>query len=80
MKFTEGSFKEWGYQLAKDDYPDICITEQELFSNFGGKLPDGKILIKDRIADSMFQQHCPPDQAAPRQGGPPSHTRHPSGS
>lgn len=56
MKFTEGSFKEWGYQLAKDDYPDICITEQELFSNFGGKLPDGKILIKDRIADSMFQQ------------------------
>jgi isocitrate dehydrogenase len=56
MKFTEGAFKEWGYQVAKDEYSDICITEQELFSNFGGKLPDGKILIKDRIADSMFQQ------------------------
>jgi isocitrate dehydrogenase len=56
MKFTEGSFKEWGYQVAKDEYPDICVTEQELFSAFGGKLPDGKILIKDRIADSMFQQ------------------------
>jgi isocitrate dehydrogenase len=56
MKFTEGSFKEWGYQVAKDEYPDICVTEQELFSTLGGKLPDGKILIKDRIADSMFQQ------------------------
>lgn len=56
MKFTEGSFKEWGYQVAKDEYPDICVTEPELFSLYGGKLPDGKILIKDRIADSMFQQ------------------------
>jgi isocitrate dehydrogenase len=56
MKFTEGSFKEWGYQVARDEYSDICITEQELFSSFGGKLPEGKILIKDRIADSMFQQ------------------------
>jgi isocitrate dehydrogenase len=56
MKFTEGSFKEWGYQVAKEDYKDICITEDELTKVYNGKLPEGKILIKDRIADSMFQQ------------------------
>ena len=56
MKFTEGSFKEWGYQVAKEDYKDICITEDVLSSVYHGKLPEGKILIKDRIADSMFQQ------------------------
>jgi isocitrate dehydrogenase len=56
MKFTEGSFKDWGYKAAKKSYGDITITEDELWSKFNGKLPDGKILIKDRIADSMFQQ------------------------
>jgi isocitrate dehydrogenase len=56
MKFTEGSFKEWGYQVAEDEYKNICITEEELVSKFNSKLPEGKILIKDRIADSMFQQ------------------------
>jgi isocitrate dehydrogenase len=56
MKFTEGSFKEWGYQVAKEEYKDICITEDELSSFYNGKLPEGKLLIKDRIADSMFQQ------------------------
>ncbi|MCX6149665.1 MAG: isocitrate dehydrogenase (NADP(+)) [Ignavibacteriales bacterium] len=56
MKFTEGSFKEWGYQLAKEEYQETCITEEELNSLYGGKLPEGKIIIKDRIADSMFQQ------------------------
>ncbi len=56
MKFTEGAFKEWGYKVAKDQYPDITITEDELFENYNGNLPNGKILIKDRIADSSFQQ------------------------
>lgn len=56
MKFTEGSFKEWSYEAAKEYFPDEIITEDELWSNFNGKLPEGKILIKDRIADSMFQQ------------------------
>jgi len=56
MKFTEGSFKEWGYKLAKNEFGDITISEDELWKNFNGKLPEGKILIKDRIADSMFQQ------------------------
>lgn len=56
MKFTEGSFKEWGYQIAKKDYADQVITEDEVYSSFNGKAPEGKIVIKDRIADSMFQQ------------------------
>ena len=56
MKFTEGSFKEWGYKVAKKYYPDLTITEDELWKNYNGELPKGKILIKDRIADSMFQQ------------------------
>ena len=56
MKFTEGAFKEWGYKVAITEFRDLVVTEDELWSQFNGKLPDGKILIKDRIADSMFQQ------------------------
>jgi isocitrate dehydrogenase len=56
MKFTEGSFKEWGYKEAKTNFRELIVTEDELWSNFNGVLPEGKILIKDRIADSMFQQ------------------------
>ena len=56
MKFTEGAFREWGYELAKEEFPDVIITEDELWDDFGGKQPEGKIVIKDRIADSMFQQ------------------------
>ncbi|HKO00552.1 MAG TPA: isocitrate dehydrogenase (NADP(+)) [Thermoanaerobaculia bacterium] len=52
MKFTEGGFKDWGYQLAKEEFGDITIPESELT----GAAPAGKIVIKDRIADSMFQQ------------------------
>ncbi|HUT03205.1 MAG TPA: isocitrate dehydrogenase (NADP(+)) [bacterium] len=56
MKFTEGAFKDWGYEVARDEFGDITISEQELWDKFDGKLPEGKILINDRIADSMFQQ------------------------
>ncbi len=56
MKFTEGAFKEWGYKLAKAEFRDKIVTEDELWSEHNGKMPEGKILIKDRIADSMFQQ------------------------
>ncbi|MCM2282793.1 MAG: isocitrate dehydrogenase (NADP(+)) [Bdellovibrionaceae bacterium] len=56
MKFTEGAFREWGYKAAKELFPDITITEDEVFANHGGKVPAGKLLIKDRIADNMFQQ------------------------
>jgi len=56
MKFTEGAFKEWGYELARDEYGGATISEAELWEKHGGKLPQGKVLIKDRIADAMFQQ------------------------
>ena len=56
MKFTEGAFREWGYEIAKEEFPEITLTEDELWDDFGGKQPEGKIVIKDRIADSMFQQ------------------------
>ncbi len=56
MKYTEGAFRDWGYQLAKKAFPTRTITEDELWSKYKGKQPEGKILIKDRIADSMFQQ------------------------
>jgi isocitrate dehydrogenase len=56
MKFTEGSFKDWGYELAKDEFSEYTISEDELWSKHDGKVPEGKIVIKDRIADSMFQQ------------------------
>lgn len=56
MKFTEGAFRSWGYELAKEEFGDKTISEEEAAKNFGGKAPAGKIVINDRIADSMFQQ------------------------
>jgi isocitrate dehydrogenase len=64
MKFTEGAFKDWGYELAKQEFRDQVITEEELWDEKasalrGGARPgnaSGRCLIKDRIADSMFQQ------------------------
>ncbi len=56
MKFTEGAFRDWGYELAKEEFGDILVSEADLWDKHDGKMPDGKILIKDRIADSMFQQ------------------------
>jgi len=53
MKFTEGAFRKWGYEVAKEKFGDKTITEQEIAD---GASPKGKIIIKDRIADMMFQQ------------------------
>jgi isocitrate dehydrogenase len=55
MKFTEGAFRNWGYELAKEEFADTVISEDELWEKYDGKAPDGKIVIKDRIADIMFQ-------------------------
>ncbi len=52
MKFTEGAFKNWGYEVAKDEFGDKIIFE----SDINGSVPSDKIVIKDRIADNMFQQ------------------------
>ena len=56
MKYTEGAFRDWGYELAHDEFADQVICEDDLWSKFDGKMPEGKILINDRIADSIFQQ------------------------
>jgi isocitrate dehydrogenase len=56
MKFTEGAFKTWGYELAAAEFPTQVITEAQLWQEYDGRAPAGKIIIKDRIADSIFQQ------------------------
>ena len=55
MKYTEGAFRAWGYELARDEFPDDAISEDDLWENHDGVVPEGKIVIKDRIADIMFQ-------------------------
>jgi isocitrate dehydrogenase len=56
MKFTEGAFKTWGYELAAAEFPDQTITEDQLWQEYDGRAPAGKVIMKDRIADSIFQQ------------------------
>ena len=53
LKFTEGAFRDWGYELAREEFPEKTIAETELPP--GGRAA-GKVVIKDRIADAMFQQ------------------------
>jgi len=55
MKFTEGAFRDWGYEVARDEFPQL-VAEAEVFEAHGGTVPDGKIMINDRIADQFFQQ------------------------
>jgi isocitrate dehydrogenase len=52
MKFTEGGFRDWGYELAKREFSDRLVSWEEC----GGKAPEGKIIIKDVIADAFLQQ------------------------
>jgi len=52
MKFTEGAFRDWGYELVREEFAGACVIESEL----SGAVPAGKVLVKDRIADSIFQQ------------------------
>ena len=53
MKFTEGGFRAWGYEVARSEFPDKTVTEKEISE---GAQPEGRVVIKDRIADMMFQQ------------------------
>src|SRR3989449_11367503 len=53
MKFTEGAFRDWGYEVAKAEFRDGIVTEEEIAA---GASRDGKLVINDRIADSVFQQ------------------------
>jgi isocitrate dehydrogenase len=52
MKFTEGGFREWGYEVATEKFTDRTIPEAEL----GRAMGDGRVVIKDRITDAMFAQ------------------------
>lgn len=56
MKYTEGAFRDWGYDLGKEEFSHSTITEDQLWDDFDGKAPDGKVIMKDRIADNMLQQ------------------------
>ena len=56
MKYTEGAFREWGYDVALKEFRNKVITESELEKNYNWQVPTGKVVIKDRIADSMLQQ------------------------
>ncbi|MBX3066549.1 MAG: NADP-dependent isocitrate dehydrogenase [Anaerolineae bacterium] len=55
QKFTEGAFREWGYEVAAEEFPDQTISWDDVAKNHGGKVPEGKILIQDSIADIIFQ-------------------------
>jgi len=52
QKFTEGAFRSWGYEVAREEFPDQCVTWEDC----GGQCPSGKILVKDAIADIFLQQ------------------------
>ena len=56
MKFTEGAFREWGYEVAKEEFARFTVTEDDVYKKHNGVAPKGKVVIKDRIADAMFQQ------------------------
>lgn len=56
MKFTEGAFRAWCYEVAEKEFGDSVVTEQQVNQDHGGKTPPGKLLVNDRIADAMFQQ------------------------
>jgi isocitrate dehydrogenase len=56
MKFTEGAFAQWGYEVAAEKFKDQTITEAQLWDDYQGKQPENKLVIKDRIADMLFQQ------------------------
>jgi isocitrate dehydrogenase len=55
QKFTEGAFRKWGYEVAAEEFGDYTITEDELWERYDGERPADKIVIKDRIADIIFQ-------------------------
>jgi isocitrate dehydrogenase len=56
MKFTEGQFSDWGYEVAEEEYGDKVITEDTLWEERDGEQPDDAVVVNDRIADNMLQQ------------------------
>jgi len=56
MKFTEAAFRDWGYEVAEEEYGEDVITEDELWDEHDGEQPEGTVVVNDRIADNMLQQ------------------------
>lgn len=56
MKYTEGAFRDWGYEVANEEYGDEVITEDTLWEERDGELPEDAVVVNDRIADNMLQQ------------------------
>ncbi|MBZ0275159.1 MAG: isocitrate dehydrogenase (NADP(+)) [Anaerolineae bacterium] len=56
QKFTEGAFRKWGYEVAAEEFPNETISWDEVAAKHNGKVPEGKILIEDTIADIIFQK------------------------
>jgi len=56
MKFTEGAFRDWGYEVADEEYGEDVLTEDELWEEYDGEQPEGSVVVQDRIADNMLQQ------------------------
>jgi len=56
MKFTEGAFQTWGYEVALEEFEGRVISEAEVSSRYHGQAPPGQVIIKDRLADNLFQQ------------------------
>jgi len=56
MKFTEGAFRDWGYEVADEEYGDEVITEDTLWEERDGEMPEDAVVVNDRIADNMLQQ------------------------
>lgn len=56
MKYTEGAFMAWGYEVAREMFGDHVVFESDGGLEHEGKVPSGKVVIRDRIADMMFQQ------------------------
>lgn len=55
QKYTEGAFRDWGYELAAREFGDVTVSEADVWEEHGGTPPEGRVVIKDRIADVMFQ-------------------------
>ena len=56
MKFTEAAFRDWGYEVAEEEYGDEVITEDTLWEERDGEAPEDAVVVNDRIADNMLQQ------------------------
>ncbi len=55
MKYTEGAFREWGYEVARQEFGDVTVTWDDVQKSHAGQVPTGKVLIQDYIADVTFQ-------------------------